>query len=153
MSARARIHAMFTLDETAETELDKRLDAHAAEAAAVALHAAADEIHRRVPDDERYVVKKTVVNILRRRANTVGEEATAAAVTATPDFFQAERTYQRRRWLFQCLAVAPNPFNGETRAVDFLYRPGDPATATGLDPDDWEHGGWTDVAEADGPDA
>ena len=60
------------------------MDAHRDEAAAVALHAAADEIDRQVPDDERYVVKKTVVNILRRRANTVGEEATAAAATATP---------------------------------------------------------------------
>lgn len=64
-----------------------------------------------------------------------------------PDFFQAGHTYQRRRWQFQCLAVAPNPFNGETRAVGFLYRPGEPATATALDPDDWAHGGWGKAAE------
>lgn len=78
-----------------------------------------------------------------------GEKATAAATTATPDFYQADRTYQRRRWLFQCLAVAPSPFNGETRAIGFLYRPGEPATATGLDPDDWEHGGWVEVTEGE----
>jgi hypothetical protein len=64
-----------------------------------------------------------------------------------PDFFQPGHTYQRRRWLFQCLAVAPNPFNGETRAVGYLYRPGEPATATALDPDDWEQGGWAETAE------
>lgn len=61
----------------------------------------------------------------------------------TAEFFEADRTYQRRRWIFQCLAVAPNPFNQETRAVGFLYRHGEPATATALDPDDWEHGEWT----------
>jgi hypothetical protein len=64
-----------------------------------------------------------------------------------PNFFEPDRSYQRRRWIFQCLAVAPSPFNGETRAIGFLYRPGEPATATGLDPDDWEHGGWVEVTE------
>jgi hypothetical protein len=71
-------------------------------------------------------------------------------VPAAPDFFQPGHTYQRRRWLFQCLAVAPTPFNGETRAIGFLYRPGDPATVTGLDPDDWEQGGWTEKPEDGG---
>jgi hypothetical protein len=66
---------------------------------------------------------------------------------ADTDFFQANQTYQRRRWLFQCLAVAPNPFNHEIRAVGFLYRTGEPATATALDPDDWDHGEWMAVAD------
>lgn len=57
-------------------------------------------------------------------------------------FFEPRRTYQRGRWHFECLAVAPSPFNGEGRAVGFLYRPGEPATATALDPDDWAHGEW-----------
>ena len=65
-----------------------------------------------------------------------------------PGFFQPGHTYQRRRWLFQCLATAPTPFSGERRAVGFLYRPGEPATATALDPDDWEQGNWTDTAGA-----
>lgn len=67
------------------------------------------------------------------------------------NFFQAGNTYQRRRWIFQCLAVAPNPFNQETRAVGFLYRAGEPATATALDPDDWEHGEWIPAVGADQP--
>ncbi len=37
MSARARIHAMFPLDEQAETELDKRLDAYRTEVLAKAI--------------------------------------------------------------------------------------------------------------------
>jgi hypothetical protein len=76
-----------------------------------------------------------------------GEKCSPVGAGATPDFFEPGHTYQRRRWQFQCLAVAPNPFNGEIRAVGFLYRPGEPATATALDPDDWAHGGWGDVSE------
>ncbi|MFC9891474.1 hypothetical protein [Streptomyces pilosus] len=64
------------------------------------------------------------------------------------DFFQAGQTYQRRRWMFQCLAVAPNPFNQEIRAVGFLFRPGEPATATALDPDDWECQDWIPADDA-----
>ena len=72
MNARDRIHAMLPIcDSPAEAEaraqeLDKRLDA----VVAAALHAAADEIDRA---QNRLVVKKTVVNILRRRANRAGE--------------------------------------------------------------------------------
>ena len=62
------------------------------------------------------------------------------------DFFQAGNTYQRRRWFFQCLAVAPNPFNQEIRAVGFLYRAGEPATATALDAEHWEHDEWIPVS-------
>ncbi|MFJ9037413.1 hypothetical protein ACIRF8_12600 [Streptomyces sp. NPDC102406] len=67
---------------------------------------------------------------------------------STLDFFDPGNTYQRRRWLFQCLAVSPSPFNGEISAVGWLYRPGEPATATALDPDDWEHAGWVETAAA-----
>jgi hypothetical protein len=78
----------------------------------------------------------------------IAEDVLAETYEAVVDgFFQPGRTYQRRRWLFQCLAVAPNPFNGETRAVGFLHRPGEPATATALDPDDWAHGGWADATD------
>lgn len=83
---------------------------------------------------------------LRAMADAATEKASTTTVpTATPDFFQPEHTYQRRRWHFQCLAVAPNPFNGETLALGYLYRPDEPATATALDPDDWTHGEWTDI--------
>jgi hypothetical protein len=69
----------------------------------------------------------------------------------TADFFQPDHTYTRRRWRFQCLAVAPNPFDGEIRALGFLYRPGEPATVTGMDPENWEHDEWIDTAGEDQP--
>jgi hypothetical protein len=75
---------------------------------------------------------------------------TGESTETAPSFFRPDRTYQRRRWLFQCLAVSPAPFNGETRAVGFLYRPGEPATATAMGPDDWEQGGWTEATKDGG---
>jgi hypothetical protein len=63
------------------------------------------------------------------------------------DFFQPGTTYQRGRWLFQCLAVAPRPLNQEPRAVGFLYRPTEQDTVTGLDLADWEHGEWIPVEQ------
>ncbi|WP_261413504.1 hypothetical protein [Streptomyces sp. CBG33] len=66
-----------------------------------------------------------------------------ADTTESATFFQPGITYHlRRRWHFQCLAVAPNPFNGEICAVGFLYRPAEPATTAALDPDDWAYDGW-----------
>ncbi|MFH9813457.1 hypothetical protein ACH4NI_35495 [Streptomyces olivaceus] len=65
-----------------------------------------------------------------------------ADTTEAPAFFRPGTIYLRRRWRFQCLAVALNPFDGEIRAVGFLYRPGEPATATALGPNDWDHGDW-----------
>lgn len=66
----------------------------------------------------------------------------------SPNFFEAGQTYQRGRWLFQCLAIAPNPFNQETRAVGFLFRQGEPATATAMDQDNWDHDEWAPVTTA-----
>ncbi|MEU5360221.1 hypothetical protein ACFY9R_29130 [Streptomyces albidoflavus] len=63
--------------------------------------------------------------------------------TEAPTFFQPGITYHlRRRWHFQCLAVAPDPFNGEIRAVGFIYRPGEPARTTAYGPADWAYGDW-----------
>lgn len=63
-----------------------------------------------------------------------------------PGFFEADHTYTRGYWTFQCLAVEPITWaNRETRAVGFLTRRDGTGTVTGLDPDDWTHGGWTDT--------
>lgn len=64
-----------------------------------------------------------------------------------PEFFQAGRTYQRKRWMFQCLAVAPEPFRGQQRAVGFLYREGENATATSMNHEDWSDAAWVDVSD------
>lgn len=124
-------------------------DAHRAEVAAEALHAAADEIDRQVPDGERYVVKKTVVNILRRRANTAGEEAIAAAATATPDFFQPGHTYAREHHAatirFLVRYVDASPCGTYRIAFGWRIEDGD-VTWSPSDSDDI--GGWVDVTKA-----
>lgn len=62
--------------------------------------------------------------------------------TEVPSFFQVGVSYRRGRWTFQCLAAGPDPLAGETRAIGWLVRPGESATATALGPDDWAHGEW-----------
>lgn len=134
-------------------DAEKLLAEHDAHRRAEVLAEAADRIDR-TPSISAAVHATTE---LRRMAaegaagkDTLGGDQPPAGESTqpAPDFFQPGHTYQRRRWLFQCLATAPTPFNGERRAVGFLYRPGEPATATALDPDDWEQGNWTDTAEA-----
>ncbi|MDX2841450.1 hypothetical protein PV377_21160 [Streptomyces ipomoeae] len=91
--------------------------------ATTALNAAADEIDKA---QSRLVAKKTVVNILRRRAYQVGEEATAEAATATP-FFQPGRTYTRRRrdgsvHRFTCEHLTTDPQTEQREAWGWLHR-------------------------------
>ncbi|WP_103544023.1 hypothetical protein [Streptomyces sp. SM1] len=73
----------------------------------------------------------------------------APEAPAAPDFFQPERTYQRGRWMFQCLAVAPAPHNGQVHAVGYLARQDGTATVHGMSPENWKHDGWTDVTETE----
>ncbi|MEH0490609.1 hypothetical protein QBA78_36755 [Streptomyces scabiei] len=73
----------------------------------------------------------------------------APEAPAAPDFFQPERTYQRGRWMFQCLAVAPAPHNGQVHAVRYLARQDGTATVHGMSPENWKHDGWTDVTETE----
>lgn len=63
------------------------------------------------------------------------------------DFFQPGRVYERRRWSFHCLAVAPSPTTGLICALGYLTRTDGTCTAHALDQDDWEHQGWTETTE------
>lgn len=94
----------------------------------------------------QHALQADVIDLMASKISrgAVRPDNTRLPADVAPIFFQPGHTYQRRRWLFQCLAVAPSPFNGEARAVGFLYRPGEPATVTGLDPDDWADGGWAE---------
>lgn len=65
-------------------------------------------------------------------------------------FFEVDRTYTSDTWTFRCEAVSPSPGTGERRALGWMYKPAHGVHGwypTALDPDDWEHGGWTDVTE------
>ncbi len=89
MSARRQIVAALSEDSyggiatlSDVDHAEQLVDAVVAEAVAAALNQAADEIEKA---QARLVAKKTVVNLLRRRANTAAEKATAPeTATATP---------------------------------------------------------------------
>ncbi|MEV6504862.1 hypothetical protein AB0M61_01915 [Streptomyces sp. NPDC051642] len=48
------------------------------------------------------------------------EEATAAAATATPTFFQPEHRYAHSQWHFHCATVTAHPETGEQSAIGWL---------------------------------
>ncbi|MFJ1667426.1 hypothetical protein ACIOK4_13760 [Streptomyces bottropensis] len=78
------------------------------------------------------------------------KEATAAAATATPDFFQPGRSYVSGTWQFRCEAITPSPGTGEIRALGWKRAPVHDVHlwhAAALDPDDWAHGGWADITK------
>ena len=157
--ARARIHAMFTLDRAAERELDIRLDAYRAEVLATDGQAYDGELAMlrglvrtlRVvvrPDDPDVAeVQRLLIEHARdETAARAEEKATAEAATATP-FFQPGHTYTRER---------------HGRTIEFLVRSVDTppdsswriARGWRLNEDgDWEPTdsddltGWTDITE------
>jgi len=65
-------------------------------------------------------------------------------------FFEAGRSYASETWQFRCESISPSPGTGEIRALGWKYSPVYDVHlwhAAALDPDDWTHGGWTDVTE------
>lgn len=78
MSARARIHAMFTLDEHAETELNTRLNALTAEVIAGAV-GSAEVIHQQCHRDRTVCagcqVRADILDVLRSMADVIAPKA------------------------------------------------------------------------------
>lgn len=107
--------------------------------------------------DPRYwIAVRDVATGLRRRADDVerGKDTSGGSHLregeSTPDFFEPDHTYQRGRWQFQCLAVAPAPFwGGDVRAVGYLTRQDGTGSVVGLDPEDWAHGTWRETSRGD----
>ena len=68
-----------------------------------------------------------------------------------PGFFEVDHAYVSGTCQFRCEAITPSPGTGEVRALGWKRSPMHGTHlwhAVALDPDDWEHGGWTDVTEA-----
>ncbi|MDL5205074.1 hypothetical protein [Streptomyces sp. ALI-76-A] len=66
-------------------------------------------------------------------------------------FFEVDRNYTSGTWQFRCEAISASPTTGEPRALGWKRAPVYDVHlwhAVALDPDDWAHGGWTDVTEA-----
>jgi hypothetical protein len=85
----------------------------------------------------------------------VREKASVAAPTATPDFFQAGRTYTEDapfrapedRPNFQCAAVAIHPTTGNRRALGFEQPgAGRPWKSSSMRDEEWADG-WTDITD------
>lgn len=125
MSARARVHAMFRLDEQATTELDRRLNGLVAEV----LTDAADDLHHEVVANRGRDLYGGGLHHaetrLRDRAEQLGEEATAAAATATPGFYQVGHTYTEpdglTDWKFRVDHVTTHPDDGERTALGWRH--------------------------------
>jgi hypothetical protein len=162
MNARARIHAMFPLDEQAETELDKRLDEHRAEVLAADGQAYDGELAMlrglvrtlRVvarPDDADMGEVRRLLHHHATDDAAAREEATAEAATATPDFFQPGHTYAEpgdtTDWRFRCDAITTRPADGERTALGWRHFRGE-WTECAYGEDDWEIHRLTGVTEA-----
>lgn len=98
--ARARIHAMLQLSEQGEAELDRRLDALAAES----LHSFLHHLEYSAGDS---AAEKLLEDAPELAALLAGEKATAPTAKATPDARQAARI-EAADWF------ASYPFNAET---------------------------------------
>ncbi|MGW5123217.1 hypothetical protein ACWEQ7_03975 [Streptomyces sp. NPDC004069] len=165
MSARARIHTMIpTGDETAEAELDTRLDAYAAE-----VLAEADTVEAY---DGELAMLRGLARCLRLAARsgdgaevarllcdhatydaTAREEAkgqSSQPADATPGFFQPGHTYVREhhaatiRFLVEHISNAPD---GSYRAAFGWRIEGGDVCWSPFDSDDFT--GWIDVTEGD----
>lgn len=144
-AARARIHAMFTLDETAETELNTRLDAHRAEELAKAATMLRTESGRQ---PERVLFNEGLFHgarLVDRMVNEAGREKDTREGESIPDFFQPGRTYTRehhgRLIRFAVTHVSSPP--GSTWRVAFGFRLNDDGDWEPTDSDDLT--GWTDT--------
>ncbi|MFF7130328.1 hypothetical protein [Streptomyces sp. NPDC008240] len=149
MSTRARIHAMFPLDESAESELDARLDAYRAEVL--------NEAAAFVGNDDTCDCGGCDTCVPRQLADGLRQMARARGTrdAGTPDFFQPGHTYTENapfrapedRANFQCIALAIHPTTGDRRAFGFEQPgAGHPWRSSSLRNEEWADG-WVEVAE------
>lgn len=80
------------------------------------------------------------------------EKAPAGAATATPDFFEAGRTYTNSEspqygWRFRCDAVTAHPEDGERTAIGWRFFNGQ-WTERSYGEDDWKDHRFVDATEA-----
>jgi hypothetical protein len=135
----------------ARYDADRQSDALAEAEAEIAR--AIDRCRAESPDTEAMRSRRLgmraaerVVRGVREEIEEAGEKGSRVA-DDTPLFFQPGRTYQRRRWQFQCLAVGPAPHDGQVRAVGFIGRPNETAAVHGMTRENWENEGWTEITE------
>ncbi|WP_406156889.1 hypothetical protein [Streptomyces canus] len=142
--ARARTHAMFQLDETAEQELNARLDAFRAE-----VLAEADLLPK--ADVVAWLVKKareeTPVWLLASKVER-GAIRPDNLRMLPPNFFEPGTTYRNGLYTYRCDAVGLHPTSGGRYAVGWLTHTDRQAPEVwAMDSGDWaaEQGGWANA--------
>lgn len=63
-------------------------------------------------------------------------------------FFEVDHTYANDRgFRFECLAVAPTPWDGTPRAIGYLTHPDGSGHVCGLTGEQWDSGDWDDTTD------
>ena len=152
-AARDSFRALFgALDEASAAELDRRLDAHRTEVLAEVtawLVKKAREFH--VSSRKREREQGDMCAVLASKIARGAVRPDNLRMLSNPGFFEVDHAYVSGTWQFRCEAITPSPGTGEVRALGWKRSPVHDVHlwhAVALDPDDWKHGGWTDVTEA-----
>lgn len=152
-AARDSFRALFgALDEVSTAALDRRLDEHRTEVLAEVtawLVKKAREFH--VSSRKREREQGDTCAVLASKIARGAVRPDNLRMLPDAGFFEVDRSYVSGTWQFHCEAITPSPSTGETRALGWKRSPVHGIHlwhAVALDPDDWEHGGWTDVTEA-----
>lgn len=153
--ARDSFRALFgALDETSAAELDRRLDAVRTENFAEVtawLVKKAREFHASSRKREREQGDTCAVLASKIARGAVRPDNLRMLAA---NFFEPGRSYVSGTWQFRCEAITPSPGTSEIRALGWKRSPVHDVHlwhAAALDPDDWKHGGWTDITEAGEP--
>lgn len=150
MSARDDIHRLFESGRTSY-RLDEYLDAHRTEVLAEVtawLVKKAREFHARSRKQER-AQGDTCASLASKIARGAVRPNNMDMLPSA-GFFEVGREYTSGTWKFRCEAISPSPGTGELRALGWKYAPVYDVHqwyGIALDPDDWKHGGWTEVPE------
>lgn len=124
MSARARIHAMVNLDETAEEELNARLDAYRAEVLAeVAAWLTKKAREYRATGRKQHALQADTVDTLASKISR-GAVRPDNLRMLPPDFFEPGHTYAYGAYRFDCRHIVTHPTHGHRSAWGWFGKNG-----------------------------
>ena len=150
MSASDDIHRLFESGRTSY-RLDEYLDAHRAERDAEIMRCLGKKAREcRAAGGRDNDLRAGTIEVLASKISrgAVRPDNTRLPAGVEPRFFEPGRAYTSGSMKFRCEAISPSPGTGEPRALGWKYAQVYAAHhwyATALDPDDWEHGGWTEA--------
>lgn len=158
MSARAAIHAMFPLDETAEQELNARLDALVDETLTgdgQDYPGELDMLRGLIATVSAVAEHGDLPDVRRLLAEYAADDKAARAELTNPDFFKPGHTYCKgqdgykapeQTWTFHCVAVSEHPREGAgRRAFGFMRQGLGQWESAGVREGEFQRG-WVDIA-------